>query len=219
MDIKRIVKRIVHPFIWYVKNKKYHSFIYNKRISFNYVPSELSMIRDKSEVYGNFVLGKGSYISGPYAYVDGAQIGKYTSIARFATIGVKGHNYNWVTTSPIITSSKYGIVKDSISIPQKDEVIIGNDVWIGMYAIVNRGVKIGDGAVIASGAVVTKDVPPYAIVGGNPAKVIKYRFDPEIIDKLLKIRWWDWDNDLIKKRIKDFYDINSFCEKYYDRKQ
>ena len=99
--------------------------------------------------------------------------------------------------------------------PQKDPVIIGNDVWIGMYAIVNRGIKIGDGAVVASGAVVTKDVPPYAIVGGNPAKIIKFRFSPEIIEKLLAIKWWDWDESLIKSRVNDFYDIEQFCSKYY----
>lgn len=215
MVIKNLIKKLLHPIIWGIKNKRYHSRIYNKGVSLNFKPEEYTMIRDKSDVLGDFTLGKGSYISGPYAYVDGAKIGRYTSIARFATIGVKGHNYNWVTTSPIITSPVYNIVNQSVTPPPKDNVVIGNDVWIGMYAIINRGIRVGDGAVVASGAVVTKDVPPYAIVGGNPARIIKYRFDHEIIEKLLKIKWWDWDDGLIRDRIRDFYDINSFCEKYY----
>lgn len=214
MDIKNLIKKGFYPLIWKIKNKKYHSYIYNRHVSLGFKPEKYTMIRDLSEVYGDFILDTGSYISGPYAYVDGAKIGKYTSIARFATIGVKDHNYNWVTTSPIITSEKYGFISKNIDIPQKTDVVIGNDVWIGMFAIINRGVKIGDGAVIAAGAIVTKDVPPYAIVGGNPAKIIKYRFSEDIIDKLLKIKWWNWDELTIKKRINDFYDVQDFCKKY-----
>lgn len=155
MRLRESISHIYHgicgmlsPIVWAVKNQKYHSFIYNRRLPMSYSPEKYVMIRDKSEVYGDFELGRGSYISGPYAYVDGAKIGKYCSIARFTTIGVQGHNYNWVTTSPLITSPKYGAVAEAKHVPQKDDVIIGNDVWIGMYAIINRGVKIGDGAVV-----------------------------------------------------------------------
>ena len=155
MRLRESISHIYHgicgmlsPIVWAVKNQKYHSFIYNRRLPMSYSPEKYVMIRDKSEVYGDFELGRGSYISGSYAYVDGAKIGKYCSIARFTTIGVQGHNYNWVTTSPLITSPKYGAVAEAKHVPQKDDVIIGNDVWIGMYAIINRGVKIGDGAVV-----------------------------------------------------------------------
>ncbi|MEW5726856.1 MAG: DapH/DapD/GlmU-related protein, partial [Pseudomonadota bacterium] len=79
-------------------------------------------------------------------------------------------------------------------------VRIGNDVWIGAAAMILDGVTIGDGAVVAAGAVVTREVPPYAIVGGNPAKVIRYRFPPEIVEELQRIAWWDWPD----RRIKDF---------------
>ena len=81
----------------------------------------------------------------------------------------------------------------------KGDVVIGNDVWIGYRAIILSGVTIGDGAVIAAGAVVTKDVPAYGIVGGNPAKLIKKRFDDETIPRLLKIAWWNWDDAKIEK--------------------
>ncbi len=78
-------------------------------------------------------------------------------------------------------------------------MIIGSDVWIGIETLLMPGIKIGDGAVIGAGSVVTKDVPPYAVVGGNPAKVLKYRFPQDIIDELLQIRWWDWEDERIRE--------------------
>lgn len=82
------------------------------------------------------------------------------------------------------------------------DVIIGNDVWIGYGATLMSGVKVGDGAVIAANSVVTKNVEPYTIVGGNPAKVIRKRFEKEVIEKLLKIQWWNWDDSKINKNLK-----------------
>ena len=83
----------------------------------------------------------------------------------------------------------------------KGDVTVGNDVWIGYGATILSGVTIGDGAVIGTHAVVTKDVPPYAIVAGNPGKIVKYRFSEEIINKFLEIKWWDWDYEQIYKTI------------------
>lgn len=92
---------------------------------------------------------------------------------------------------------------------------VGNDVWIGMRATIQSGVTIGDGAVIMAGAVITKDVPPYAIVGGVPGRVIRYRFAPDIIERLRKIAWWDWDADTIRARVADFYlPVEEFAAKY-----
>ena len=83
----------------------------------------------------------------------------------------------------------------------KGDIIIGNDVWIGYEAVILAGVTIGDGAVIGSRAVVTKDVPPYTIVGGVPAKTIRRRFDEDTIRELLRLRWWDWPEEMIKENI------------------
>lgn len=83
---------------------------------------------------------------------------------------------------------------------KKGEIVIGNDCWIGREATIMSGVIIGNGAVVAAGSVVTKDVPPYAIVGGNPARIIKYRFDESVIRALLKIQWWNWTSDMLIER-------------------
>ena len=172
-----------------------------------------TMVRSGTEV-GNISLGDYSYISGPRSYVEDAIIGKFCSIARQVVIGVSGHNYEWVTTSPIITSKEYGFVKNDVSEPQKTMPIIGNDVWIGMNAIIMRGVVIGDGAVIAAGSVVTSDVKPYSIVGGMPARHIRYRFTEEQIKILLEIRWWDWEESKIKENLNLFYNIDAFILKH-----
>ena len=168
------------------------------------------MIRKGSEVSQSVILGDYSYISGPGSYIEAAVIGKFCSIARNVTIGVSAHNFNWLTTHPIIVSSDYGFIDSNVKEPQKSIPIIGNDVWIGMNSIIMRGVTIGDGAVIAAHSVVTKDIEPYSIVGGNPAKHIKYRFSKDIIEKLLQIQWWNWTDDEIKQNIDLFYHPENF---------
>ena len=92
-------------------------------------------------------------------------------------------------------------------------VVIGNDVWIGSDAILTGGIKIGDGAIILTGAVVTKDVPPYAIVGGVPAKPIRFRFSESQIEKLLQIKWWNWDARKLQESWRMFGNIDKFLLK------
>ncbi|MEM3362645.1 MAG: CatB-related O-acetyltransferase [Candidatus Bilamarchaeaceae archaeon] len=127
-------------------------------------------------------------------------IGKFCSIADRVTIAPTNHQYNNITTSP----SLYNIIGITPKNYSKGGVKIGNDVWIGTKSIIMDGVTIGDDAVIAAGSVVTHDVPPYTIVEGVPAKTIKMRFTPSKIKKLLEIKWWEWDEDKIKRN-KNFF--------------
>ena len=126
-------------------------------------------------------------------------IGKYCSLANGVCIGIGNHPYDVLTTHPFTYMDNdiqlYGDMpvaeKNRIKRPIPAKTAIGNDVWIGHNAVIIGGVKVGDGAIIGAGAVVTRDVPPYAIVGGVPAKVIKYRFPEKIIEELLEIKWWE----------------------------
>lgn len=150
-------------------------------------------------------MGEGSYgTPRVFSWGEGAalKIGKYCSIGGDVKIFLGGeHRHDWVTTYPFsffwpeMTGGIQGHPKT------KGDVTIGNDVWIGSFVCILSGVKIGDGAVIGAQAVVAKDVPPYAIVVGNPARVIKYRFDEATIQKLLKIKWWNWCKEEIAKAL------------------
>lgn len=107
--MKDLIKKTIAPFVWFYRNRKYKSRIFNNEVSLSFIPEKGSMIRNKTEVYGNIVLGTYSYISGPGSYVDGAKIGKHCSIARFVTLGVTGHNYNWVSTSAAFIDRTLGV--------------------------------------------------------------------------------------------------------------
>ncbi len=129
------------------------------------------------------------------------QIGSFCSIAENVTILLgEGHRPDWVTTYPfnILMNDFSGIQGNPVT---KGSVIIGNDVWIGRNAFIRDGVTVGDGAVIGAYSVVTKNVEPYTIVAGNPARVIRKRFDQETIDELLRIKWWDWSIEKIKENM------------------
>ena len=128
-------------------------------------------------------------------------IGKFCSIAHNVQIFLSGnHRLDWISTYPFsVVFKSFSYIKGHPS--SKGDVIIGNDVWIGANVIILSGISIGNGAVIAAGSVITKNVPPFSIFGGNPAKFIKYRFDQKTIKKLLEIGWWEKDIDWIKERI------------------
>jgi len=148
------------------------------------------------------ILGRGVAI-GDYSFVNqgtiiaSGTVGKFSSIAYYCQIGMAEHPVDHLSTSPFLygpnsltgAPSEWG---DYFSPPA-----IGNDVWVGSHVVVLQGVKIGDGAIVAAGAVVTSDVPPYTIVGGVPARVIRRRIEDQgLVDRLLRWRWWDHPNDL-----------------------
>ena len=145
-----------------------------------------------------------------------AKIGRFTSIAAEVRTsrGIHPTGAPYATTSPVFYSVKRPAMVSFAGGKQRFEelspiVTIGNDCWIGVRAFITGGVNIGDGAVVLAGAVVTKDVPPYAIVGGVPAQVIKYRYDEETIDFLLRTKWWDKPVEWLKEHSELLCDIDA----------
>jgi virginiamycin A acetyltransferase len=144
---------------------------------------------------------------------DKLTIGKYCSIACGAKFifTSANHTKQSLSTYPFpIFFSEWSLNVEDITKAwdNKGDIVIGNDVWIGYEAVIMPGVKIGDGAIIGTRAVVTKDVPPYTIVGGVPAKVIKKRFSEEMINKLMDIQWWNWDDEKVKEKLPDIISGN-----------
>lgn len=150
--------------------------------------------------------------------IDKLIIGRYCSIAsgvQFMMCGTQGHNYNWIATHPLIDI-------DGSHFPGhqwKGDTVIGNDVWLGAECLIMPGIKIADGAVIAARAVVTKNIGPYEIWGGNPARLIKKRFSDQEIDKILQIKWWDWNLDTLERNIQYLRssDVETLWQKYQNK--
>lgn len=129
-------------------------------------------------------------------------IGKFCSIGKNVHVYLGGnHRTDWITTYPFPAKFTWAKKIQNYRV-SKGDVIIGNDVWIGADVTILSGVAIGDGAVIGAGTVVTKDVPPYSMVVGNPGRVVKYRFDKDDVEYLLQLKWWDWDLKEIEDNIK-----------------
>ena len=145
-------------------------------------------------------LNKGTYV------FDDVEIGNYCNIAIYSVIAGDEHSIS------TMSQHTFKSVIPVFAAKNRDvKTIIGSDVWIGANAIVKKGVKIGTGAVIGAGSVVTKDIPPYAIAVGVPAKVIKYRFDEETIKRILDSKWWTIDRKILNEF--DFNDVNGTLEK------
>lgn len=144
---------------------------------------------------GQATIGAYSYLA-PKAVLNIATIGRYCSIGDRCTIGPTQHPAGWLTTSPVSYKTVFAGTSLPSNSPSHEElkpVTIGNDVWIGSDCAIMGGVSIGDGAIVGYGSVVTKDVPPFAIVGGTPARIIRMRFPDETIERIQAFAWWRFD--------------------------
>lgn len=184
-----------------------------------------SIVNTKARVYEfckifDSKIGKYSYV-GRNTSIVCAEIGNFCSISDYNIIGLGVHPLTRISTSSIFFSKRNGTKSqwsEDVDTMEYKPLVIGNDVWIGTRTIIMGGIRIGNGAVIAAGAVVTKDVPDYAIVAGIPAKIIKFRFDKDIVDSLLLSQWWNYPDDYLKKNIELFQTSNvqkSMIDNYF----
>jgi acetyltransferase-like isoleucine patch superfamily enzyme len=211
--IVKILRRIViyaFPELKIILSKK-NNFEYIRDINIRSTISSKSIIHGPYSVQG-LNMEDYSYIE-PNSKINLTRIGKFCSIGPNFICGYGIHPTDGISTAPMFYSNNKsnGITLcDVAKVEETKPIIIGNDVWIGMNVTILDGVVIGDGAIIAAGAVVCRDVPDYAIYGGVPAKLIRYRFSEDQIFKLKNIKWWDFDFDQLKAIEADFFDVDKF---------
>jgi virginiamycin A acetyltransferase len=202
-----MVKKEIKPIY---PNANFKSFCYIKSVvtNPNIIVGDYSYYDDSEDGPESFE----KHVTHHYDFIgDKLIIGKFCSIAKGVEFVMNGANHmlDSLTAYPFEIIDEFkGLSRPFGQRGNKGDTIVGNDVWIGQNAVIMPGVHIGDGAIIGANAVVAKDIPPYGIAVGNPAKVKRYRFDKENIDLLLKLKWWDKDIEVIKEIVPYISDNN-----------
>jgi acetyltransferase-like isoleucine patch superfamily enzyme len=162
----------------------------------------------------NTTIGKHSDIGYDCTIIN-TEIGAFCSFGANIVIGGASHTVDWVSTSPVFNENKDHLTKkfSHHKFDLSNHTIIGNDVWIGNSVLIKANVTVGDGSVIGMGSVVTKDIPPYEIWAGNPARCIKKRFENDIASELLQMKWWDWEDEKIELYSSSFTNVSEFIKK------
>jgi acetyltransferase-like isoleucine patch superfamily enzyme len=214
----RLIKSI--PFVdWLIWVKHHFKYIINSQVEISYPAKIVNSIINKHVVIhkhctvSNSSIDKYSYIS-TYTQLSNVSLGAFCSIGPNCLIGLGSHpSSKFVSTSPIFysTAKQCGVTFSSDNhFVESKPIFIGNDVWIGANVTILDGVTIGDGAIVGAGSVVTKNILPYSVAVGNPAKVIKFRFTIEQINFLTNLKWWSLSDDWIIRNYIKFHDIDCF---------
>lgn len=224
--MRNYIKCLINPtyFLYY-----FRKFKIEKKFKIKHLIIGIGSSINNSDICEFIYLGDNCQISnckiGRHTYFNNnstaknATIGNFCSIASNVIIGVGNHPTTMVSTHPAFYSNNKGFktFSDKMYYEENDIINIGNDVWIAEDVKIIGKVTIGNGAIIATGSIVTKDVPAYAIYGGIPARLIKYRFDELTISKLQSIKWWEFGEQDLINNYKDFQDTNLFIGKYYKK--
>ncbi len=217
--MKKVIRRLIKALFpeYFIQKQGGFHVVNGNRIGVNTILDHSTLgINNSIGANGylyNSKIGDFTYL-GPFVAMMNTQIGKFCSIAQGVGIGLGEHPAKtFVSTHPVFFSPHkqcgYSFTNQS-HFQEMGENIIGNDVWIGLNAIIMNNITVADGAIIGAGAIVTKDVPPYAVVAGSPAKIIKFRFNEDEIERLLRFRWWNKDYAWIEQNFRKFHNIDDF---------
>lgn len=185
--------------------------IYNSTIGKSVLATNISIYSNNS--FYEAEIGRFSYFASG-SQVGMAKFGSFCSIGPYLICGHGNHPTNFASTSPVFfsTGKQCGVSFSQVDLfEERKEIVVGHDVWIGARVFIRDGIKIGNGVIIAAGSVVVKDVPDYAIVGGVPAKVIRYRFHEVVIQKLNNLVWWDWTEAKLREA-QPYFAQNDICK-------